>query len=88
MAIQDPWLSASGVRNLGSVVAIRAEGVCDITAEFPTVRDLRETANPAASLAGAKGAFLCRLDDVIANAPPAGETPRSRFYLLPSICRR
>ena len=36
-----------------SVVAIRASGVFDITAAFPTMRDLCETADPAASLQAA-----------------------------------
>ena len=33
-----------------SVVAIRADGVFDVTKSFPTMRDLCETRDPAASL--------------------------------------
>ncbi|MDE3177309.1 MAG: fumarylacetoacetate hydrolase, partial [Pseudomonadota bacterium] len=38
-----------------AVVAIRAEGVFDVTAQFPTLRDLAETADPAAALRAARG---------------------------------
>ncbi|MFX9142684.1 fumarylacetoacetate hydrolase, partial [Acinetobacter baumannii] len=53
-----------------SVVAIRADGVHDITAVFPTMRDLCETADPASALRSARGEPLGPLDPILANTPP------------------
>ena len=41
-----------------SVVAIREKGVFDVSAAFPTMRDLCETADPAAALREAKLSLL------------------------------
>jgi fumarylacetoacetate (FAA) hydrolase family protein len=53
-----------------AVVAVRAAGVFDISAAIPTMRDLCEAANPAASLRAASGERLGALDDSLANTPP------------------
>ena len=53
-----------------SVVAVRADGIYDISAEFATIRDLCETADPAASLAAAKGERLASLADCLAGRGP------------------
>jgi fumarylacetoacetate (FAA) hydrolase family protein len=50
-----------------SVVAIRADGVFDISAAFPTVRDLCETADPAAALRAARGERLASLAEILAS---------------------
>jgi len=50
-----------------SVVAIRAEGVFDISREFPTMRDLCEAADPAQALRHAKGELFGDLDRILAN---------------------
>src|SRR5580765_6492210 len=52
-----------------SVVAIRAEGVIDITPSFATMRDLCETPDPAAALRAATGQNLGPLDAILANTP-------------------
>ncbi|MGQ3071488.1 MAG: fumarylacetoacetate hydrolase family protein [Ferrovibrionaceae bacterium] len=52
-----------------SVVALRADGVHDITAAFPTMRDLCESPDPAAALRGAAGELLGPLDPILANTP-------------------
>ncbi len=52
-----------------AVVAIRAEGVIDVTPTFPTMRDLCEEADPAAALRGAGGENLGPVAALLANTP-------------------
>lgn len=52
-----------------AVVAIRADGVIDISATFATSTDLCETPDPAAALRAATGENLGPLDAIIANTP-------------------
>ncbi len=67
-----------------SVVAIRADGVFDITVAFPTMRDLCEAADPAVSLRAASGERIGALDDILANTPPA-KRDRSKPWLLAPV---
>jgi fumarylacetoacetate (FAA) hydrolase family protein len=74
------WLpSASGP----SVVAIRSDGVFDVTADFPTVSALAEVANPAAAVREAKGTRIGSLDDIVANALPDERDPTKPWLLAP-----
>src|SRR6516225_8288157 len=66
-----------------SVVAIRAGGAFDISATFPTMRDLCETADPAASLRAAAGERLGTLEDILANTPPDERNPSKPWLLAP-----
>ena len=50
------------------VVRVDGEKLVDITAIFPTMRDLCEMPNPAQALAAAEGKVIGRVDDVLANA--------------------
>ena len=50
------------------VVRVDGEKLIDITAIFPTMRDLCEMPNPAQALAAAEGKAIGRVDDVLANA--------------------
>jgi fumarylacetoacetate (FAA) hydrolase family protein len=75
------WLpAASGP----SVVAIRRDGVYDITAHYPTMSSLAAQANPAAALRGAKGIPVGTLDAIAANTPP-DRRDRDRPWLLAPI---
>jgi fumarylacetoacetate (FAA) hydrolase family protein len=67
-----------------SVVALRADGVFDITAEFPTMRDLCETEDPAARLRAASGGLIGTLNAILANTPP-DRRDRSKPWLLTPI---
>jgi fumarylacetoacetate (FAA) hydrolase family protein len=67
-----------------SVVAIRAEGVIDITSRFPTMRDLCEADDPAAALRAAGGENLGPLDAILANTP-ADTRDASRPWLLAPV---
>jgi fumarylacetoacetate (FAA) hydrolase family protein len=66
-----------------SVVAIRDDGVHDITATFPTVRDLCETDDPAAALRKAAGEHLGDLDALLANTPAEVRDPTRPWLLAP-----
>src|SRR5271166_2395909 len=67
-----------------SVVAVRDGDLLDISANFPTVRDLCEDDMPAHHLRSAQGDRIGRLDDVLANTPP-DVRDRDRPWLLAPI---
>ncbi len=69
------WLPQAGGP---AVVAIRPEGVFDITRAFPTMRDLCETADPASTLKSATGENLGTLDEILANTA-ARDTTKPRL---------
>jgi fumarylacetoacetate (FAA) hydrolase family protein len=66
-----------------SVVAVRADGVYDLTAAFPTVRDLCETADPAGALRAATGPLVAGLDELLANTPVDHRDPGRPWLLAP-----
>jgi fumarylacetoacetate (FAA) hydrolase family protein len=66
-----------------AVVAIRDEGVFDVTARFPTVSALCEEADPAAALRSAKGERIGDLDAILANTPPDGRDRQKPWLLAP-----
>ncbi|SME90472.1 Fumarylacetoacetate (FAA) hydrolase family protein [Tistlia consotensis] len=66
-----------------AVVAIREAGVFDVTAAFPTMRDLCETADPAAALRAAAGEPLGTLEEILANTPPDGRDAAKPWLLAP-----
>ncbi len=66
-----------------SVVAIRAEGVIDISKQFPTMRDLCERPDPAAALRNATGENLGPLDAILANTPPEARDTSKPSLLSP-----
>jgi fumarylacetoacetate (FAA) hydrolase family protein len=75
------WLpAASGP----SVVAIRRDGVYDITAQYPTMSSLAAQADPAGALRGAEGIAIGSLDAIAANTPP-DRRDRDRPWLLAPI---
>lgn len=66
-----------------SVVAVRAEGVVDLSASFGTVRSLTETPDPAAAAAAASGPLLGTLDELLENTPPDARDPDRPWLLSP-----
>jgi fumarylacetoacetate (FAA) hydrolase family protein len=66
-----------------SVVAVRREGVYDLSAAFPTVRDLCEAPDPAAAAAGTEGDRISDLGSVVANTPEAGRNADRPWLLAP-----
>jgi fumarylacetoacetate (FAA) hydrolase family protein len=67
-----------------SIVAARREGVVDVTATFPTMRDLCEAADPAAALRSAQGEVIASLEDVLANTPSGARDPAKPWLLAPT----
>jgi fumarylacetoacetate (FAA) hydrolase family protein len=67
-----------------SVVAPRDGALVDVSSTFPTMRDLCETADPAAALRAAGGEALGGLDAVLANTP-VERRDRNRPWLLAPI---
>ena len=52
-----------------SIAAVRASGVFDVSALFPTMRDLCEAPSPAAALRAAQGPRIGALSDILAHTP-------------------
>ncbi|MBR0872071.1 fumarylacetoacetate hydrolase family protein [Bradyrhizobium tropiciagri] len=67
-----------------AVVAVRADGVFDVTAAFPTVSALCEEADPAAALRATRGERIGDLEAVLANTPPDGRD-RAKPHLLAPV---
>lgn len=66
-----------------SVVALRPDGVVDISSAFPTMRDLCEAPHPAQALRAAAGPSLGTLDAIVANTPPADRDATRPWLLAP-----
>jgi fumarylacetoacetate (FAA) hydrolase family protein len=66
-----------------SVVAVRRDGVFDVSGAFPTIRDLCEADDPAAALRGAPGERVGSLEEILANTPPDGRDPQKPWLLAP-----
>ena len=66
-----------------SVVAIRTEGVFDISRSFATMRDLCESDDPAAGAASAKGERVGDLAAILANTVEAGRDATKPWLLAP-----
>lgn len=66
-----------------AVVAVRADGVFDVTARFPTVSALCEEADPAGALRGTKGERIGDLETILANTPPDRRDATKPHLLAP-----
>src|SRR5262245_9115992 len=67
-----------------AVVAVRADGVHDISCLAPTMRDLCEADSPAAIVREGKGQRIGALDDILANTPEAARDARKPWLLAPN----
>jgi fumarylacetoacetate (FAA) hydrolase family protein len=66
-----------------AVVAVRPDGLYDISRVFPTVRDLAEAREPATAVAGAAGERIGELAAVLANTPESGRDPARPWLIAP-----
>ncbi|HTO63394.1 MAG TPA: fumarylacetoacetate hydrolase family protein [Bradyrhizobium sp.] len=66
-----------------AVVAVRADGVFDVTEDFPTVSALCEADDPAEKLRAAKGERIGDLERILANTPPDRRNPSEPWLLAP-----
>ena len=67
-----------------AVVAVRPEGLYDISRVAPTMRDLCEGTDPAAVTREAEGERIGALEDVLANTPEHKRDVRRPWLLAPS----
>ncbi|WP_414474109.1 fumarylacetoacetate hydrolase family protein [Microvirga sp. M2] len=65
------------------VVAIREEGVIDISATCATMSELAAGADPARTLSGAAGERIGSLAELVANTPPDGRDGSKPWLLAP-----
>ncbi|MEX0759165.1 MAG: fumarylacetoacetate hydrolase family protein [Tistlia sp.] len=66
-----------------SLVAIRPEGVFDVTAAWPTASALAAESDPAAALRACAGERIGELAPIAANTPPDGRDPQRDWLLAP-----
>jgi fumarylacetoacetate (FAA) hydrolase family protein len=66
-----------------AVVAVRADGLYDISRAFPTMRDLAEAREPAAAVAAAPGEQIGTLAAALANTPEDARDPAKPWLLAP-----
>lgn len=64
-----------------AVVALRPDGVFDLSAHYPTMSTLLDTLAPAEAARSATGQYLCGVEDLLANSLP-GTRDTSRPWLL------
>jgi fumarylacetoacetate (FAA) hydrolase family protein len=64
-----------------AVVALRADGVFDLSQHYPTMSTLLDTAHPADAVRSTAGTRLCSVDDLLANSLP-GQRNETRPWLL------
>ena len=65
------------------MVALRSGCLIDITATFPTMRDLAEAADPAAALRAANGPVVGLVTEIAANTPPDTRDATRPWLLAP-----
>src|SRR6266446_2529402 len=66
-----------------SVVAVRRDGVVDITRAFPTRRDLCEARDPAAAVAATRGERIGDLAALLANTPEHARDRQRPWLIAP-----
>jgi len=67
-----------------AVVAVRADGVYDISRSAATMRDLCEAGDPAAIVRGAKGERVASLAEILANTPEQTRDAGKPWLLAPN----
>ena len=64
-----------------AVVALRADGVYDLSQHYPTMSTLLDTPRPAEAAQAAPGQYLCSVLELLANSQP-GQRDTARPWLL------
>ncbi len=68
----------------GPAVAVARDGALyDVTAAFPTMRDLCEAADPATDARATSGERLGAIDDILANTPPDRRDSQRPWLIAP-----
>ena len=66
-----------------AVVALRPEGVFDLSAHYPTMSTLLDTLAPAEAARTATGQYLCSVEDLVANSLPGARDATLPWLLAP-----
>ncbi len=66
-----------------SVVSVRPNGVFDVSADFPTMRDLCEQPSPAEALRLARGPRLGTMSEILAGTPRERRAEGEAYLLAP-----
>ena len=66
-----------------SVVTVRNGMVIDVSARYPTARDVCETADPARALRAAPGETVCSVQSLLANISAASRNTTLPWLLAP-----
>lgn len=66
-----------------AVVALRSEGVFDLSAHYPTMSTLLDTLAPAEAARTATGQYLCSVEDLLANSQPGARDTTRPWLLAP-----
>ena len=66
-----------------AVVALRPEGVFDLSAHYPTMSTLLDILAPAEAARTATGQYLCSVDDLLANSLPGARDTTRPWLLAP-----
>lgn len=66
-----------------SVVTLRGDELFDISGDYPTMRDLCETADPAKAVRAAKGQPIGKLGDILANSAADRRSGSAPWLLAP-----
>lgn len=74
---------AHGVIPGPAVVTLRPEGVFDLSATYPTMSTLLDTAQPAQAANGTPGQRICGVDELIHNSLPGQRKPNVPWLLAP-----
>jgi len=66
-----------------AVVALRPEGVFDLSATYPTMSTLLDTEQPAQAANSTPGQRICGVDELIHNSLPGQRKPNAPWLLAP-----
>lgn len=66
-----------------AIVAIRSEGVFDLSRAYPTMSTLLDVDQPAQAVRGTSGQRLCGADELLANSLPGTRDVRRPWLLAP-----
>ena len=76
------WVPSGAVPG-PAVVALRPEGVFDLSAHYPTMSTLLDTLAPAEAARTATGEYLCSVEDLLANSQPGARDATRPWLLAP-----
>src|SRR5262245_2211288 len=75
------WMPDANSKAGPAVVALRPDGVFDLSSRYPTMSTLLDVEQPAQAARGTAGQRLCGVDELLSNSLP-GARDESRPWLL------